>query len=74
MTNDECVLDLVLLNLSVAASLARNNLLLSIPASTLDDHPYGCAASLVRHIQALEDALRHFHRSGSPFPGDDFVL
>jgi hypothetical protein len=71
MSTDESVLDLVLLNLSVAASLARNRLLLSVPA--LDDNPYGSAASLIRHIQALEDALRHFDRAASPRLDDDFV-
>jgi|APMed6443717190_1056831.scaffolds.fasta_scaffold411975_2 hypothetical protein len=73
MSTDESVLDLVLLNLSVAASLARNRLLLSVPARALDDNPYGSAASLIRHIQALEDALRHFDRAASPLLDDDFV-
>jgi hypothetical protein len=60
MTTNQPLLDLELLNLATAASLARNGILRSIPAHELRDNPFHHAARLLRHIRALEDALRDY--------------
>jgi len=65
MTTTEPLLDLELLNLATAASLARNGILRAVPADALRDNPWHQAARLLRHIRALEDALRDYDQ-GDP--------
>ena len=71
MTTTEPLLDLELLNLATAASLARNGILRVVPADALRDNPWHHAARLLRHIRALEDALRDYDQSN---PQDEACL
>ena len=71
MMAPEPLLDLELLNLATAASLARNGILRVIPARTLRDDPFHAAARLLRHISALEDALRDY--DGASAQDDDLA-
>lgn len=60
MTTTHPVLELELLNLATAATLARNGILRELPADELLDNPWHPAANLLRHLRALEDALRDY--------------
>lgn len=66
MTTSHPVLELELLNLATAATLARNGILRTIPADDLRDNPWHPAASLLRHLRALEDALRDYDDHSLP--------
>lgn len=63
MTTTEPLLELELLNLATAAALARTGLLRSLGSQPLREHPFHPGARLLRHIHALEDALRDFDQS-----------
>lgn len=63
MTTTEGLLDLSLLNLATAASLARNAILSTLPA---DNDPWTPAAQLLRHLDALEHALRDYDQTSGP--------
>jgi hypothetical protein len=65
MTLAQPLLELELLNLATAASLARNGILRVVPADALRDNPWHHAARLLRHIRALEDALRDYDQGDS---------
>ncbi len=61
MTTSESLLDLSLLNLATAASLARSAILSAVPA---DNDPWTPATRLLRHLDALEHALRDYDQDG----------
>ncbi len=63
MTTSQPLLDLSLLNLATAASLARNAILSAAPQ---DDDPWTPAAQLLRHLDALERALRDYDQTAAP--------
>lgn len=62
MTTTEGLLDLSLLNLATAASLARNAILTTLAAN---NDPWAPAAQLLRHLDALEHALRDYDEAGA---------
>lgn len=63
MTTSCAVLELELLNLATAATLARNGILRVIAADDLRQNPWHPAARLLRHLRALEDALRDYDQN-----------
>ena len=64
MTTSHPAIELELLNLAAAASLARNGILRAVPADVLRNNPWNHPARLLRHIRALEDALRDYDQDG----------
>jgi hypothetical protein len=66
MTTSHPTLELELLNLATAASLARTGLLRTMGTGMLRDNPFHAAARLLRYIDSLEDALRQYDRGDLP--------